>query len=58
MDFLCLEENPDLKRSIMAAAMATVRTVRLTMAIDMDVGIMAAIISMAVNSVAIMAVED
>jgi len=42
----------------MAAAMATVRTVRLTMAIDMDVGIMAAIISMAVNSVAIMAVED
>ena len=58
MDFLCLEENPDLKRSIMAAAMATVRTVRLTMDIDMDVGIMVAIISMAANLVAIMAVED
>ena len=42
----------------MAAAMATVRTVRPTMAIDMDVGIMVDIISMAANSVAIMAVVD
>ena len=58
MDYLCSEENPDLKRSIMAAAMATVRTVRPTMAIDMDVGIMVDIISMAANSVAIMAVVD
>ena len=58
MDSLCLEENPDLKRSIMVAVMATVRTVRLTMAIDMDVGTMVAIINMDANSVAIMAVED
>ena len=41
----------------MAAAMATVRIVRLTMAIGTDVGIMADIISMDVNSAAIMVAE-